>query len=170
MMEQVTTNTVVELLNFQLQYLNRLVENIPNERLYEKQLEGYNSAGWILGHICIEAEDVIQQLPTKTTFEKLDINWEKCFRNSTGKIDTLTDLPSKEMLLNTLNRRYKKLGDAYASLSILQRNGQHPSTSLNKVLTTFDAWYAHHLTTHIAMHCGNIVVWKKLIGLEVNGF
>lgn len=170
MMEQEIKNTVVELLNFQLLYLNRLIENIPNERLYEKQLEGFNSAGWILGHICIEGEDLIRQLSTKATFEKLDFNWGKWFRNSTGKIDTLSDLPSKEVLLNTLNRRYKKLGDAYANLSTLQRNGQHPSSSLNKVLTTFDAWFAHHLTTHIAMHCGNIVVWKKLIGLEVNGF
>ena len=169
-MEQVSKNTVVELLNFQLMYLNRLVENIPDERLYEKQLEGYNSAGWILGHICIEGEDLIRQLPRKTIFEKLDSNWEKWFRNSTGKITTITDLPNKEMLINTLNSRYKLLGAAYADLTIAKRNGNHPSNLLKEVLTTFDAWFAHHLTTHIAMHCGNIVVWKKMIGLEVNGF
>ena len=169
-MDKITQNTVVELLDFQLLYLNRLVENIPDERLYEKQLEGFNSAGWILGHICVEAEDVIRQLPSTIPFEKLDSNWEKWFRNSTGKVAVLSNLPSKEVLINTLNKRYKLLGNAYADLSTTQRNSPHPSSLLREILTTVDAWFAHHLTTHIAMHCGNIVVWKKMIGLEVNGF
>lgn len=169
-MEQVNKNTIIELLNFQLLYLNRLVDNIPNERLYEKQLEGFNSAGWILGHICVEADDVIRQLPSTIPFEKLDSNWEKWFRNSTGKIQEFIDLPSKEVLISTLNKRYKKLGNAYVNVSTVQRNGPHPSRLLNKFLTTFDAWFAHHLVPHIAMHCGNIVVWKKMIGIEVNGF
>jgi len=170
MTNKITNNTVLELLGLQLLYLKRLVENIPNERLYEKQLEGFNSAGWILGHICVEADDLINQLADKKAFKKLDEDWIKWFRNTTGKIDTLSNLPNKEVLLNTLNRRYSILGEVYTNLSKTQREGKHPSHILRDIFTTFDAWFAHHLTTHIAMHCGNIVVWKKMIGLKVNGF
>ncbi|MEM6321865.1 MAG: DinB family protein [Bacteroidota bacterium] len=162
--------TTVELMNFQLRYLNQLVENIPDERLYEKQLEGFNSAGWILGHICVEADDVISRLASNGAFGELPPTWQKWFRNAWGKIEELEGLPAKEELVNTLNRRYEALGKAYLKLSDDQRMAEHPSKFLRDILTTTDAWFAHHLTTHIAMHCGNIVVWKKLIGLPVNGF
>lgn len=169
-MNQIKTNTIIDLLNFQLQYLNQLIENIPDERLYEKQLEGFNSAGWILGHICVEADDVIRQLKITNPFEALDTNWVKWFKNSTGRIDSLEKLPKKKELITILNKRYQSLGSVYAELQDTQRQSDHPSGLLKEVLTTFDSWFAHHLTTHIAMHCGNLVVWKKLIGLPVNGF
>jgi hypothetical protein len=41
---------------------------------------------------------------------------------------------------------------------------------LKEVFPTLDSWFAHHLTTHIAVHCGNIVVWQKMIGLDADGF
>ncbi len=163
-------NPIIDLLNFQLEYLNQLMENIPDERLYEKQLEGFNSAGWIIGHLCLEPEDVIRELGIAESFKRLDENWEKWFKNSSGKIEVIDNLPNKEILMNTLNERYILLGRIYENLTLAQRNANHPSKLLSNVLTTFDAWFAHHLTTHIAMHCGNIVVWKKLIGIPVNGF
>lgn len=164
------SDTIIDLLNFQLQYLHQLVENITDERLYEKQLEGLNSAGWILGHICVEADDVIQYLKIEARFEKLDPKWTVWFKNTTGKVTSFEDLPTKKVLLETLNERYKTLGQVYLELNEDQRIGSHPSKLLKNVLTTLDAWFAHHLTTHIAAHCGNIVVWKKVIGLPVNGF
>lgn len=167
---EIRKDTIIDLLNFQLQYLNQLVENIPNERLYEKQLEGFNSAGWILGHICVEADDVIDQLSSNKSFGKLNSDWKKWFKTSTGKIEKLEKLPNKEELLNTLTQRYTALGEVYLKLAKGKRNSEHPSKLLREVLITFDSWFAHHLTTHIAMHCGNIVVWKKIIGLPVNGF
>jgi len=163
-------DSIIDLMNFQLLYLNKLMENIPDERLYEKQLDGLNSAGWILGHICVEANDLINQLSTKASFKDLDPNWEKWFKSSTGKIESINKLPNKSELLTLLNERYIELGKAYLNLKVEQQNSVHPSKFLREILTTFDAWYAHHLTTHIAMHCGNIVVWKKIIGLPVNGF
>lgn len=164
------TSSILDLFNFQLQYLQRLVENIPDQRLYEKQLEGLNSAGWILGHICVEADDVINQLQVQERFKTLDPKWTDWFRNTTGKISSLEGLPSKEVLLTALIERYKTLGQVYLELSETQRKGEHSSKLLKGILTSFDAWFAHHLTTHIAVHCGNLVVWKKVIGLPVNGF
>ena len=167
---EIRRDTIIDLMNFQLLYLNKLMENIPDERLYEKQLDGLNSAGWILGHICVEANDVIKQLNRKESFEELDLNWEKWFKSSTGKIESINKLPNKAELITIVNERYIALGKAYLNLTVEQQNSLHPSKFLREVLTTFDSWYAHHLTTHIAMHCGNIVVWKKVIGLPVNGF
>ena len=160
--------TIIELYNFQVLYLQRLLENIPENRLYEKQLEGYNSAGWLLGHICVEVEDILNYL--HIPYKKVDPQWHTWFKSSSGKLTSLDHLPSKEELFSVLFERYSLLAEVYLELTGEQRQSEHPSIMLRSVLFTLDSWIAHHLTTHIAIHCGNIVVWKKMIGLEVNGY
>jgi hypothetical protein len=161
-------NTVTELFKFQELYLENSLSNIPEERLYEKQLKGYNSAGWILGHLIIEAEDVFNYL--EIPYEKVNENWTKWFKNSSGEITNLEGLPTKEELLKIFKIRYETLCRAYENLSSRDRFTNHPSKLLENHLPNLDAWCAHHLTTHIAIHCGNIVVWKKIIGLNVEGY
>lgn len=160
--------TTVELCRFQIQYLKKLVHNIPENQLYEKQLEGYNSAGWILGHICIEADDVFAQLDID--HPKVSPQWTNWFRNSSGKITSLENLPTKSELIQVLDIRYNLLCEAYLNLSEERLKGPHPSIFMKEIVSSFDAWYAHHLTTHIAVHCGNLAVWKKIIGIPVGGY
>jgi uncharacterized damage-inducible protein DinB len=165
------TRTILELFNFQMRYLHKLVANIPDELLYAKQMAGYNSAGWILGHLCVEAEDALQKMDLVREEDRIDPLWWRWFENTTGKIDTVDrSLPDKATLMRTLDQKYKQLGEIYGSLTAAQRASPHPSTFLRQVLSSYDAWFAHHLTTHIAMHCGNIVVWKKMLGLSLSGY
>lgn len=160
--------TIVHLFKFQKSYLKQLLDNVPEEKLYAKQLNGYNSAGWILGHLCVEAEDVFNYF--NIPYQKLDKRWSTWFKNSSGEISTSENLPTKKELLAIFEKRYLLLCDVYESLSSKDRTSRHLSTLLKDKLPDIDSWFAHHLTTHIAIHCGNIVVWKKLIGLQVNGY
>lgn len=162
------SSTVLDLFHFQATYLTKLVANIPEDRLYEQQLEGHNSAGWILGHLCVEAEDVFRHIDAP--YELVDDHWALWFKNTTGKIDSLEGLPSKETLLDVFKDRYDLLAIIYENLTEGQRVSPHPSTMLKDVFNNLDAWYAHHLTTHISIHCGNLAIWKKMIGLEVGGY
>ncbi len=161
------TKTTSELYQFQFNYLLQLIENIPNERLYEKQLEGINSAGWVLGHLTVEVEDVFEYFNIEYP---LDDHWRSLFRNTTGKIESLDNLPSKEELIEVLKFRYKLLHEFYLSLSEEQLNGPHPSTFLASKLSTLNAYMTHNLATHIAIHCGNLTTWKKVVGIDVNGY
>ncbi len=159
--------TVVELYRFQLLYLERLMENIPDDLLFKKQDEGFNSPGWILGHLVVEAEDVFRDLGIRN---KNNPKWETYFKNTSGKIDSVSALPSKNELIDLVKIRYNLLAEKYAQLTEEQRAAMHPSSFLKEIYSTYDAWFAHHLTTHLAIHCGNIVVWKKIIGIEANGY
>ena len=161
-------SSIIELYHFQINYLKKLIENIPNERLYEMQLNGYNSAGWFLGHLCVEAEDPLNFL--NINYTKVDDNWSKWFGNSADKITSLEGLPTKTELLIVLEYRYQFLINAYSSLTPEERESPHPSKMLKGVFSTVDGWFAHHITTHIAVHCGNLSVWKKMIDLEIGGY
>ena len=162
------TSTIITLFHFQATYLKKLLSSISNEVLYQKQHEGFNSPGWILGHFCIEAEDVLNHF--KINYPPLDPTWSKWFKNGSGKIETDANLPSKEALLHVFDERYKLLIELYASLSDEQRLAPHPSNFMKNIVPDTDSWFAHHITTHISIHCGNIVVWKKMMGIEVGGY
>lgn len=56
------TNTIKELYHFQKYYLLKILANIPNEELYLQQENGISSPGWVLGHLIVEVEDIIQHL------------------------------------------------------------------------------------------------------------
>lgn len=160
--------TIIELFDFQLLYLKRLVENIPENRLYENQVEGFNSAGWILAHLCIEAEDVFNYL--NIPYEKLNTKWPNLLNNIRKNSSSFNQLPTKGELLAILEERYALLSNKYLELTDFERKSNHPSKMLRDIFSNVDSWFAHHLTTHIAIHCGNIVVLKKLLGIEINGF
>ncbi len=160
--------TIISLFNFQLLYLKKILNNIPEERLYEKQLDGFNSAGWLLGHLCVEAEDIFIHL--NVSYNQLESDWYTWFKNSTGVVKSVNDLPAKEQLISKLEERYALLSSLYVNLSDEERLSEHPSIMLKEIFPNLDSWFAHYLTTHIAIHCGNIVVWKKMIGLDADGF
>ena len=161
-------NTIIELYHFQFNYLIRLINNIPEDRIYEKQLKGVNTAGWVLGHLCVEAEDPLNYLAID--YPQLNEQWKIWFGNSIGKIESLEGLPTKKGLLTVLELRYQLLITTYSSLTLEQKVSPNPSQLLKGSFSSFDTWFAHHITTHISIHCGNLVVWKKIIGLDVEGY
>lgn len=161
------SSTIVSLFRFQEKYLFKLLENVSEEDLYKKQLEGFNSAGWILGHFCVEAEDVLKYYQISYQEQR---DWVSLFQNTRGKISSLDKLPSKEELLVSFKERYDLLCVKFDSLSPEELKQAHPSTFMRDFLPDIESWYAHHLTTHISLHIGNLVVWKKMIGLEVGGY
>ncbi len=67
------------------------------------------------------------------------------------------------MLYPELCRIYREMPDA-------ERQKGHPSTIIRDRLPDLDAWVAHHLTTHLSIHCGNLATWKKIVGIEVDGY
>ena len=105
--------------------------NIPEERPYEKQLEGFNSAGWIVGHLCVEAEDVFNHLGIP--YEMVDDHWTNLFKMGKGKIPKLEHLPSKDTLLDVFEDRYKQLSVIYENMTEGQKEAPHPSKFLKSI-------------------------------------
>jgi hypothetical protein len=160
-------NEIDTLYHFQKQYLLQLLENIPETRAYEKQLEGFNSAGWIMGHLCVEGIDALRKLG-----EDIDFNqeWIKRFSYDAGKLETIDQLPRLSESKAEFVRIYDKLIYLYNNMPDDEKNKPPQSELLAKILPDVSSWLAHHITTHISIHAGNLTVWKKMIGLEINGY
>ncbi|MGY6648695.1 DinB family protein [Wenyingzhuangia sp. IMCC45574] len=162
-------NTFRELYSLQKLYVQKIVANISEEDLYAGQENGVNSPGWILGHLIVEVEDIIKYL--KLELEPIAVNWIDTFKggeNWEGR--SLKELPSKELLIRVFTDRYDFLMNAYLELDDAVRKEEHPSKLFSGIYSNIDAWFAHHLITHLAIHAGNITVWKQIRGIQVEGF
>ena len=58
----------------------------------------------------------------------------------------------------------------YLSITDEKRMSMHTSEMLSQIYTNTDSWFAHHIITHIAVHIGNITIWKQVNNIAVQGF
>lgn len=163
------TNTIKELYHFQKYYLLKILANIPNEELYLQQENGISSPGWVLGHLIVEVEDIIQHLKINT--ETLPLNWIESFKGNKNWMNRpLKELPNKDLLIRIFETRYDILINEYLNLNEAIRKEKHPSKLFSGIYSNIDSWFVHHLITHLAIHSGNITVWKQARGMKVEGF
>ena len=162
-------NTITELYGLQKFYLIQILQNIPEEKLFFHQENDVNSPGWVLGHLIVEVEDLLNFL--KIELEPLPNTWKESFKGGKPwKQDTFEKLPTKKELIRVFELRYDTLIHAYIKMDDNMRLALHPSKMLSSFYTNVDAWFAHHLITHLAIHLGNITTWKQAHGIKVEGF
>ena len=158
---------ILYIYNFQKDYLFNVLNNVSDEIAYQKQLEGFNSAGWIMGHLCAEGIDVMNKMSIENP---CTINWGEIFSYNSKKLESIHELPTLTEAKNDFSKIYDILIDRFLNLTEKEKDSPAPSVLLEDILPNLSSWYIHHLTTHISVHIGNIVVWKKMLGLEINGY
>ena len=162
-------NTIKELYDFQKLYLNKILENIPEEKFFLNQEKGINSPGWILGHLIVESECVLNSL--EITSEPIPDLWKLNFQGSKSFTKSnFKELPTKKELIEIFEERYDFLLNQYLSITDEKRMSMHTSEMLSQIYTNTDSWFAHHIITHIAVHIGNITIWKQVNNIAVQGF
>ncbi len=160
--------SILSLFDFERAYLLRMMDNIPEELLYAKQNEGFNSAGWLMGHLCVEIQDVLDHF--NLDYPKWSGSIDTAFRMGiSGELD-LSIKQKKNEILDVFETRYNLARQLYIDTDSEKLEGPHPSAFLGDLVPDLDAWFIHHLVPHLAIHAGNLSVWKKLVGLEVNGY
>lgn len=82
----------------------------------------------------------------------------------------LKELPNKDLLIRIFETRYDILINEYLNLNEAIRKEKHPSKLFSEIYSNIDSWFVHHLITHLAIHSGNITVWKQARGMKVEGF
>ncbi len=151
-------NSTANLNRFLLGYLNNLVEDISADSFYLHQDQGINSPGWCLGHLAVETDDANKYLGHSSAVPE---NWYSLFFYTAPPLKLDQTLPSKADLIAAVNSVFPKLLDSFQALDEEFLARPCHSNFLKGKLPTENDWFVHILTTHIAMHAGNIAAWRK---------
>lgn len=147
---------------FLLGYAGLLAADIPAERFTEQPLPDVNHPAWIFGHLCLTGEAGVGFLGGEKT---IGMTWTKRFAPGSAVTSALSDYPAKAELVAKFESTYARLQAQAAAASAEQLAAPNPHPRLKERLPTVRDAVAFLLTGHLAMHLGQLSMWRRMIGL-----
>lgn len=147
---------------FQLSYIKELVADIPESRFAEQPAPGMNSPAWLLGHLCWAAEFVPTMLGRTPT---LDDAWTERFGAWSRPSTDATLYPPKGELIAALVAAHARVEEALPLATAERLAAELPDPVFRKQLPTIGDGVVHIMTTHEAVHAGQLSAWRRIVGL-----
>jgi hypothetical protein len=140
----------------------RLLSEIPDERMTEQPLPGVNHPAWILGHLALTADGVGEILGGKRT---LPAEWSTLFGQGSQPSSVRSGYPSKSELLRAFEECHHRLREqaAAAGPEVLAQPPTNPRA--REVFPTLKELATFILTGHVGVHLGQLSAWRRMIGL-----
>jgi hypothetical protein len=144
-------------------YARQLVVDVPDEQLAEQPDPGLNHPAWILGHLATVADYVVTLLGGTPAVPD---GWAALF--STGSVPSPERglYPAKADLLNAFEAAHGALAAAAAGLDEAAAARPNPVEGLRQRFPTVGDVLAYVLTTHEAVHLGQLSAWRRVMGLK----
>ena len=148
---------------FNLNYTNMLMADVPDERMAEQPPGVANHAAWNLGHI-IHSLGFAGQLagagPDPTPLA------DDLYGMGSAPSHDRSKYPSKDELLAQLTATHEQLTPALAALSAEDLARENPNEEFRRMMPTVGNAIVFLITSHYAVHLGELAVWRKAIGLS----
>ncbi|MBX3422146.1 MAG: DinB family protein [Pirellulaceae bacterium] len=148
---------------FLRQYLKLVTSDLSEEQLDQAPISGFHSVRWILCHLAIAGD---MGLLMAGRNKHSPSGWRKAYGpGSDGQIHPQFR-PTKQEALSLLTEIYEDLSGAVQMCSPDMLNQAHQLELLKQsVLQTNQHLLAHLLTTHFAVHLGQISTLRRQLGL-----
>lgn len=158
----------LRLYDFLFGYAQRLTADLPDARFCEQPAEGVNHPAWLLGHLCISNDYVLGLLGKNP---QCNGEWHDQFGAGSRPGAVREDFPSKEALWNRFRdgSAAVKLVAAEASPAVLARPNPLEVDGPQQGLPTLGDLVAHLMTTHLALHLGQLSAWRRMTGFPPVG-
>ncbi len=140
-----------------------MAESIPDDQFNLLPKGGGNSPNWIMGHLCLGNGFGLQLLGQDPEILKLT-------GEAYGPGSTPTEDPAKLMGKAELISHFKSsradLIEAVTNADAAALAQPQPTSILKEELPTTGDFIGHLLTTHLAMHTGQLSAWRRSRGLD----
>jgi len=150
-----------DLNQFLIAGLERVVADIPEDRLNERAPGNGHPPVWVLGHLVVVAEMGLQIFGQRPEH----LHWFKIF--GPGSSDDVPDAESykKAELLDCIVSSYPRLCEA-ARNADPERLGQPHGVALleGTPIATFGQLTSHILTSHLSFHLAQLSAWRRAAG------
>jgi len=156
---------IIEITNsycFALNYLRRMVVDVPDERMTEQAGGVVNHPAWVIGHLAFSCQKLAGEMGLHAW---LMDNWEKRF--GTGSVPTVErkQYPSKTELLEILADAQRRVLDRLRAVGEEGLKKPLPDVHHRVLFPTLGHAILHILTVHAALHVGQVTVWRRAVGL-----
>lgn len=140
-------------------YLARLLEDVDETKLAVAVPGAANPPAWILAHLAVANDYALRFLGGSRL---APAEWHKRFGRGMSPNDDPRSLPSKTELLQTLAEGGRQIAAAATKADPARMNEKHNVELFNETpVATIGDLVAHLLTTHLALHVGQLSAWRR---------
>ncbi len=147
---------------FLLGYAKNLTDDLPDERWTEQPFPGINHPAWIIGHLANTADSGVTMVGGQKAGKP---EWANLFKGGTTVTSDRSAYPSKEELLNWFNGQYETLQKLSLAATEERLNAPNIHPRLKTLMPTNREVITFLLSSHLAIHLGQLSMWRRLIGL-----
>jgi hypothetical protein len=152
-----------KLYDFLLGYARRLVADVDDARFADQPAPGLNHPAWLLGHMAVVSDVGLGLLGRPRETPRL---WKVLFGTASTPRADRDVYPSKDELWSAYESGHQRLTAAVVDAAPEAMEAPHPVDFLKPGLATVGDLVAHILTTHEALHLGQLSSWRRHAGLS----
>jgi hypothetical protein len=145
-----------------LDYLRRLVADVPDELMTAQPFGAANHPAWVIGHLTYSFQLIGGEMGLPPW---LPPNWEHQFGTGSLPTDSPDTYPTKPELLHLLADGAWRVCQRLSELGIHALYVPLPDARYRHVFPTLGYAVLHVLTSHAAVHVGQVSVWRRVAGL-----
>lgn len=145
-----------------LNYLRRLVADVPEVLLTWQPGGVINHPAWVMGHLAVSAQALGGELDLPPW---LPPDWEARFGTGSQPVDDRPAYPTKAVFLTALENGQLRLGEALVIIGEDGLSGPLSDRRYRDQLPTLGHAVLHILTAHAAVHVGQLSAWRRAAGL-----
>lgn len=151
---------LIDLAEFGNGYAGMLMADIDADRFNDQPVEGMNSPAWIVGHLAFVADRVAGLLGDQPQLA----DWEPMFGGGSPPAPDRSSCPSKDELVAAWQAAHGRLVAAVRAADPVVFAGENPVQRMREVAPTFGHFVAFVLSTHAAVHLGQLSAWRRAAG------
>jgi hypothetical protein len=145
-----------------LDYLRRLVADVP-DALWTRQAGGVvNHPAWVVGHLVHSAQAIGGEMGLP---EWLPAEWGARYGTGSAPIEDRAAYPSGVALLEALADAQARVLGRLSELGAAGLARPLPDERHRATFPTVGHAVLHILTVHAALHVGQLTVWRRAVGL-----
>ncbi len=152
----------ITLYAFVLKYLQGLTADIDDAQLAHQPTTGVNSPAWILAHLALATDYAARIVGLQ---DVCSAEWHQRFGPRSKLPLPGEAVPTKQELMAAIERGHERVTAAVATVDPQTLTGPNPVEWLRPMMPTKADLLAHLLTTHGAVHCGQLSAWRRQMGL-----
>ena len=152
----------IALNEFLLAYFDKVVADIPAAGFLQRGAGGGHPPLWIVGHLAAVAEMATQLAGGE---EPLHPEWLQAFGPRSNDEIVNPEQYDRETLLAAVRQGYRRLQQMVEQMSPESIARPHPLPILKGTpIATVGDLLAHVLTSHFALHLGQLSAWRRAAG------
>jgi hypothetical protein len=145
-----------------IEFLHRLIADVPDESMAVQSHGAVNHPAWVIGHLIYSCQLIAGEMGVKPW---LSPGWDQLFGTGSQPTDSREAYPGKDELLALLDDAQQRVCRRLAELGVEGLAAPLPDVRYRHLFPTLGHAVSHVLTSHAAVHVGQVSVWRRVVGM-----